>query len=224
MSLFILSRNFCRVALLLVAMFVVTACSSNKLVPTYEGEELSPEGYAVLVAPENISLLSVNGRDVPTYMLANISTSYALKPGLTNVLFKYESIWSKGGSRASDSPRSEKVESQPLYVSFEAKAGESYNFAFLKPGNVREAKALVADISISLNSSDSALVGQSVVYQGESLEASESAIFESNGAQQENAVVNVGDSNLSPLEALKALWPAASAKEKKAFLVWAFQE
>ena len=223
MSLSIFSRNFFRIALLLVAVLMVSACSSNKLVPTYEGDVLSRDQHAVLVAPDNISLLSVNGRDVPTYMLADISTSYALKPGLTKVLFKYESIWSKGGARSSDTPRSEKVESLPLYVSFEAKAGESYNFSYLEPGNVREAKALVADITINLNSSDSTLVGQSVIYQDESLKASGGDMFAADSVQQASEA-NLDTANLSPLEALKALWPAASAKEKKAFLVWAFQE
>ena len=83
-----------RVFVLLISLTLL-GCTSDKIVKTYDGKILAKDEVAVLTAPQNITLLSVNGKEVQQYLLSNLDVNYALKAGENLVVFKYESIWSK---------------------------------------------------------------------------------------------------------------------------------
>ena len=225
MRFLLLSQQLTKLFAVISLVILLVACSGGKIVSTYEGDVLPQESLAVLTASENISLLSVNGKAVPTYLLTSLETRYALKPGLNQVVFKYESVWARAGARGEDGSRSEKVESSELMVEIDTKAGESYGFSFMMPDNVREARRLAADLSVSVHDSAKVLVAQSTVVvpvQAGDVSVSATSPILTDGSEVE--LVGKAITDASVLTSLKAVWARASEKEKKAFLAWAFQE
>lgn len=213
--------------LLLVCLSVfMSACSSNKLVKTYEGEPLPDASVAVLTAPENITLLSVNGKAVTQYLLSNLEVNYALQEGENLVVFQYESIWGKARRDEETGSRADVVQSEPLEVLINAKAGKRYSFSFMPAGNVREAKVLAASFMAQIIDENKDLVAESVALGAyakakDQRVAKEKALLADKVDSEKRAADSSG---LSVSEKLKALWSQANAEEKKAFMVWVFQE
>lgn len=213
--------------LLLVCLSVfLSACSSNKLVKTYEGALLAESSVAVLTAPENITLLSVNGKAVTQYLLSNLEVSYALREGENLIVFQYESIWGKAIKDEETGSRAELVKSEPLEVLIDAQAGQRYNFSFLPASNVREAKILAASFVAQIVDENKNLVAESVAYglhqaEKDERKAKEQILLAEKTDKLEQAKET---ESLSVIDQLKALWPQASPEQKKAFMVWVFQE
>jgi uncharacterized protein YccT (UPF0319 family) len=211
-------HRFSLPALMLLISFVLFGCTSDKIVKTYKGKILSKDAIAVLTAPENITLLSVNGSDVQQYLLSNLSVNYGLKSGENLVVFKYESIWSKAIRDKETGSRVDVVTSQPLEVLISATPGAKYNFNFVPASNVREAKILAANFVAQVVDENKNLITESVAlntYQKE-----KDALVQ---GQKVKGIINEGLGSVSVIEQLKQLWPLASAAEKKAFLVWVFE-
>lgn len=211
-------HRFSLPALMLLISFVLFGCTSDKIVKTYKGKILSKDAIAVLTAPENITLLSVNGSDVQQYLLSNLSVNYGLKSGENLVVFKYESIWSKAIRDKETGSRVDVVTSQPLEVLISATPGAKYNFNFVPASNIREAKILAANFVAQVVDENKNLITESVAlntYQKE-----KDALVQ---GQKVKGIINEGLGSVSVIEQLKQLWPLASAAEKKAFLVWVFE-
>ena len=211
-------HRFSLPALMLLISFVLFGCTSDKIVKTYKGKILSEDAIAVLTAPENITLLSVNGSDVQQYLLSNLSVNYGLKSGENLVVFKYESIWSKAIRDKETGSRVDVVTSQPLEVLISATPGAKYNFNFVPASNIREAKILAANFVAQVVDENKNLITESVAlntYQKE-----KDALVQ---GQKVKGIINEGLGSVSVIEQLKQLWPLASAAEKKAFLVWVFE-
>ena len=202
---------------LLVAIFlssVLAACSSNKLVKTYEGDALPTKDVATLEAGENISIVTVNGERVPDYLLSNISVNYGLKPGQNVIVFQYESIWGKA-KKGKEGARSEVVESKLREVVINAKAGAKYSFRYENAGNLKDARLLAEGFEADI-----------VNQKGKVLASSQDV--QDRSAKSEQVAVSLGTDTsraegLPAIEAIKVLWEDLSAEEKKSFLKWAFQ-
>jgi uncharacterized protein YccT (UPF0319 family) len=199
--------------LLILSMLFLMACSTGKIVKTYEGDALSAEQLTVLIAPENIVVLSVNGNRVKRYLLSDLNVSYGLKPGENLVVFQYESVWAKTIREDKDAPRSVKITSEPKEVLIDAKAGEKLHFRFKDSENVREARALSEVFEAELIDSKLNVIAQSTNVGS----------HENHKAEEKN-IAQTQTSDLATVDALKVLWGAASAEEKKTFLSWAFQK
>lgn len=212
-------------ALMLFMSLILFGCASDKIVKTYEGKALANDAIAILTAPENITLLSVNGVEVQQYLLSNIDVNYGLKVGENIVVFKYHSIWGRAKKDQETGSRVDVVESEPLEVRIIAKPGAKYSFSFLPAGNVREAKELASSFVVQVVDEQKSLVAESVAlntYQKEKdqvLQKEQALLLE----KQADSRVSKSVNGLTVIEQLKALWPNASADEKKAFLVWVFQ-
>lgn len=212
-------------ALIFFMSLILFGCASDKIVKTYEGKALSNDAIAILNAPENITLLSVNGIEVQQYLLSNIDVNYGLKMGENIVVFKYESIWSKAKKDQETGSRVDVVESEPLEVRILAKPGSKYNFSFLPANNVREAKQLASNFSAQIVDEQKNLIAESVAlntYQTEKeqrLQKEQAMLLDKKTVKTTS--VNIDD--LPIIEQLKVLWPSANADEKKAFLLWVFQ-
>lgn len=208
--------------------FLVSGCSSNKIVKTYSGSTLPNQAISILTAPENITLLSVNEQAVPQYLLSNLDVNYGLKAGDNLIVFKYESIWSKTKRDEETGVRVETVESEPLSVVIPAKAGERYSFNFMSANNVREAREMAAHFVAQVVDEKQNLITESVLFSDYQKtvadQQSKEKALELNEAVAEKITLDQGSNNLSILERLKLIWPTASADEKKAFLVWVFQK
>lgn len=201
---------------------VVVACSSGTIVKTYEGDSMAKEQVAVLTAPENISLISVNGKKVPKYLLSSINVNYGLKPGTNVVVFGYESVWAIPG-KTEDGQRSELAESGPKEVVIDAVAGAQYNFQFTEAENIREARELAQNFKAEIVDANKTIVASSTdtgVY-APPVEKSANAILSRVAADSGSA--DDSSNKLPTLEGLKVLWKNASADDKKEFLKWAFE-
>lgn len=196
---------------------VLVACSTGKVVKTYEGDVMSNEQLAIMTAPENIVVVSINGKRVKKYLLSDLNVNYGLKPGDNLVVFQYESVWAKAVRGDQDDPRSEVVASARKEVLITANAGEKLTFRFENANNVREARSLAEQFEAEVIDDKLNVVARSAEV-GRYAKAAKKKIAENeNNLQGETA-------QLPTLDALKVLWAAASAEEKKTFLTWAFQK
>lgn len=198
---------------LIVASLFLGACSSGKLVKTYEGDAMPDSQVATLTAGENIVLLSVNGQRVPDYLLSSISVNYGLKPGKNVVVFQYESVWAQA-KRGEDGRSSEAVESERREVELDVAAGDKLTFRYGTASNIREAQALAATFEAEVTDQH----GRVVAASRDVTVAKPTTFAESGGGFTGKAT-----SGLPAIEAIKVLWEDLSADEKKDFLKWAFQ-
>lgn len=202
-----------RVVLLCLAVFTVSACSTGKIVKAYEGDDRPSDQIAVLTAPENIRVVAIDGKKMPTYMLSGITTDYGLLPGKHVIEFEYEGVWAI--SKPDEEGRTSKnIVSQPREVSLNASSGEAFTFHFDRPENLTEAEALAANFVAQLVDKTGAVVGRSEV------KAEEKVVDPALSAELQGSDAA---SQMSKLDALKTLWATMSAEDKKAFLSWAFQ-
>jgi len=195
----------------LLVFLVVSGCSTGRLVKTYEGAILNDSEVGKLTAPENISLISVNGQALPSYLLPNLNVNYALETGENVVVFQYESVWGKA-KKGENGARSESVVSEQKEVLIDVVPGEAYTFSYLKPSNVREARKFADDFSVSVYDAGNNLVAESKQLNYHAL-LSQSLV-------KGEVVARVGDA----VDKLKLLWSTVTAEEKKVFLAWVFQE
>lgn len=209
-------NRFSSLALMLVISLVLFGCASDKIVKTYKGKVLADDDIAVLTAPENITLLSVNGHGVQQYLLSNLSVNYGLKEGENLVVFKYESIWSKAKRDEETGSRVDVVESQPLEVLIQATPGAKYNFNFEPAVNIREAKILASNFVAQVVDENKKLITESVALN--TYQKTKDALV-----QEQKVSASDGLGSVSVIEQLKQLWPSATAEEKKAFLAWVFK-
>lgn len=198
-----------------LAIAMLSGCSSNKPVKTYEGDDLAADEVAILSVGENVALLSVNGERVPDYLLSNISVDYALKPGENVVVFQYESIWGKA-KIGKDGTSSEVVESKPREVVIKARPGDKLSFRYESAENVREARALAADF-------DADVVNQKGKVVASSQDVRKRKPLVAGVTNQSAGAGTEAEEGLPAIEAMKVLWSDLSAEEKKSFLKWAFQ-
>jgi uncharacterized protein YccT (UPF0319 family) len=204
-----------KLVLLVSALFLV-ACSTGQVVKTYEGEALGVEQQAILMAPENIVVLSINGKKMKNYLLSDLNTSYGLKPGKNLVVFRSESVWAKAIREERDAPRSERIVSEPKEIMLNVKAGDKLSFKFERGRNAREARVLAEGFKADVIDSKFNIVATSV----------ESGTFKTLRGENNNesSKLMAETSALQTLDALKVLWSAATAEEQKSFLSWAFQK
>lgn len=212
-------------ALMLFMSLILLACTSGKIVKTYEGKVLPQAEVAVLTASENISIQSVNGVEVQQYLLSNLEVNYGLKAGENLIVFQYESIWSKAKKDEETGSRVDVVKSKPLEVRIVAKPGAKYTFSFMPASNVREAKQLASSFEAQIVDEQKNLVAESVALnthkkEQEQLMAKEQSLLLEARVAKSQAL---GTDKMLVIDQLKAIWPSASAEEKKAFLVWVFQ-
>jgi len=204
---------------LIALALTMVACSSGKVVKTYEGDALPSNALATLTAGENLVLISVNDKPVPEYLLSNIEVNYGLKPGKNKVVFQYESVWARARV-GEDGERSELVLSKQREVDIDAKPGAKLSFRYPEADNVREARALAASFDAEVVNKAGKVVARShdvTKVQADEMPASLTA---SAGAVSDAPVAGPA---LPASEAIRVLWGKMTREEQKQFLQWAFQ-
>jgi len=204
-------------------------------VQTWEGEKLAPEQSAVLKVPEDISIVSVNGKSMSSYLVNNMALDYLLKPGVTNVQFRYESVWASGtkeeGRNKPFIARSELRE-----VTFDVAAGKTYAFAFEHPADRISATSvaqgfqasIVADGVVLANSMQPTAKMAAPAGAVQNSASVAAPVIASNATAINSAAINstataAPASSVGKMDAIKLLWGDLSAQEKKEFLRWAFK-
>lgn len=216
---------FRSLSIIFLISLALLGCATGKVVKTYEGKALPDDAIAILTAPENITLISVNGVEVQQYLLSNLKVNYGLKAGENLVVFKYESIWSKAKKDQETGARVDVVESEPMEVLIPAKPGGKYNFSFVPAENIREAKILASHFSAQVIDQNKNLVTTAVALNTH--QKAKDALLQEQQAlllsKQNDLSVPKSVGSEAVINQLKQLWLAADADEKKAFLAWVFQ-
>lgn len=202
-----------RISLVWLSVFLLSACSTGKIVKTYEGDDRPADQIAVLTAPENIRVVAINGSEMPTYLLSGITTDYGLLPGEHLIEFEYEGVWAISKPDA-EGNKSRKVTSAPRQARITVAPGQAFTFRFERPENLSQAEALAADFKAQIVDAAGVAVTDSFV----KIEAAPIVEAHNSAAQ-----ANTTPASVSKLDALKTLWTTMSAEDKKAFLSWAFQ-
>ncbi|MEX2476077.1 DUF2057 family protein [Marinobacter sp.] len=186
------------VVFLLTALLVSGCSSSMTRVQTWEGEATTA-GSALLKAPGEIRVASVNGRAMESFLMDDLALDYDLLPGETQVVFSSKTIWAKAGVVRSGESKVHVIETEPHVVSFTAQAGETYRFQFAKPNSRRDAETMIENFT-------GAIVNEA---------GDEVASFELWDGQV--------PASGNDLEQMKAVWQRASEEDKRSFLRWAFE-
>lgn len=216
MSMCHVSRVFKLVALML--SFAVAGCASSLTrIDTWQGNPVGAEDPAVLKAPGEIKVASVNGRSMTNFLLDDLALDYGLLPGENEVVFTYKTIWARAGVVRDGESKVHTVESDRQVVRFDAQPGAVYQFRYDKPSSRQQAEAMIPDFSAAIVGADGERVAQSSAWDGEAQsEAARTPLSHAVGAGE-------SDAGSSTLDQLKALWEEASEDDKRMFLRWAFE-
>ena len=160
---FLMRRFFTRWVAVLPLVFLV-GCSSTTLIKTYDGPKVDVSRSAVLSTTGGIEIISVNGQEVKTYLIPELDLNYQILPGQNSVVFTHETLWAKPGKREEGESNSELIVTEPMQMSFNAKAGEVYSFVFGYPENRAEASEFAKTFKATLVDSSEGFVAESTLY------------------------------------------------------------
>ncbi|MDX1634707.1 MAG: DUF2057 family protein [Marinobacter sp.] len=229
------SRHTFPAMTVVVLSMLLGACSSSlKRVQTWEGQAAQPGQVAVLKTPGDITVQSVNGREVGNFLMDDLALEYELLPGRNTIVFVHETIWAKKTVVRDGESKVHNVTSGPRQVVIDAKPGEVYTFDLPELSDRSEAEAYARNFNVAVTNESGRVVARSEVYQPQapSLPTLPSAgnVADNSGSQQAPApqagaaaTAPQGGERLPTVEALKLMWERASAEEKREFLRWAFE-
>lgn len=197
---------------LAAALAVLTGCAASGPLKTYEGPARAATETAIVTAPEQIEVMSIDGREPPPNFLRS-QTQLALLPGEHVLSLRYVELFQL---TADDH---DVVRSRQAALRFSARAGGRYRLE-LPPGkmNHEAAQEFAKAPSFKLVSAQDDVVTESTPiksYAEASLIDTIGKAFESQG-EPERPVTN--------LDLLKDVWGRSSEDEKKAFRSWLDQQ
>lgn len=227
----------------LLMMLSATGCSTNQLLKTWNGPDLAAGQVGILHAPADVEVVSVNGKDMTSYLLKDLALNYQLYPGVNQVLFKYRSLWAKTGRVDNGESKADLIESALQQVTIDVQPGADYTFAFSRPADKAGALVRAESFKANLLDANQRVVAASVAYVApapQPLQAQQGQIQQGQAQQPltvlhcpppaESATVVSGQAaaaspatSLPTSEGLKVLWEQATSEEKKEFLRWAFK-
>jgi len=210
--------RFFKLAALMMSVVLVGCASSAARINTWEGNPQEAANPAVLTAPGEIQIKSVNGQSMTTYLIDDLELDYGLLPGDNEVVFTYKTIWANAGVVENGESKVHTIESKPQVARFSAEAGASYQFEYDKPSNRRDAEAMMENFSADIVTADGQKVVSSTDWDGKSAFAQARTPVSFSGESS-------GSSNVSGdrLGQLKTIWADATEEEKRSFLRWAFE-
>ncbi|MBE0485978.1 DUF2057 family protein [Marinobacter sp.] len=215
MSIRYVSRVFTLLALTL--SFAVAGCASSLTrIDTWQGNPAGADTPAVLKAPGQINVTTVNGRSVTNFLVSDLALDYGLLPGENELVFTYKTIWARTGVVRDGESKVHTVESERQRVRFDAQPGMVYRFEFDKPSSRQQAEAMMEDFSAAIVTEEGGVVARSVLWDGTVVDAPRTALSSSAEGYESEA-------EDTALDRLKSLWGEASEEEKRTFLRWAFE-
>ena len=146
------------------SLIFLAGCSSTSLVKTYDGPKVDVSRSAVLSTSGGIEILSVNGQEVKSYLMPQLDINYQILPGQNSVVFTHETLWAKSGKKEDGESNSELIVTEPMQMTFNAKAGEVYSFVFGHPENRAEATDFAKTFKATLVDSSEGFIAESTLY------------------------------------------------------------
>ena len=202
----------------LISVVMVGCASTVARVDTWEGQLPATTKPAVLQAPGEIQVVSVNGRNMTNFLIEDLALDYGLLPGENEVVFRYKTIWAKSGVVRNGESKVHVIESGTQVARFKASPDAVYGFEFNKPASRQEAEAMMESFSAKIVAGNGTVVAVSEEWDGQSRLTDNRTPVPASGVESTGLPQEGGT-----LEKLKAIWADASDEDKKAFLRWAFE-
>ncbi|MEL0028692.1 MAG: DUF2057 domain-containing protein, partial [Perlucidibaca sp.] len=135
------------VAAISLLVTLASGCSTlirGNEVALYSGPELSQAQVATVIAPEEVQLLALDGKELPVSLFGTRETRFALLPGEHVFSLRY------AGFFQINSENHDVVRSRPLALRFVARAGETYRFDYASPRDVDSAREFAKNAELTL--------------------------------------------------------------------------
>lgn len=224
---------------ILALAVALTACQGGKIHQTYEGPAKSVNEISTLNVPQEFNVMFIDKKKFGATLYSG-DTKISFLPGPHHIIIYYKDFLEAPGDE------SERVESKPISINFNAVAGQQYRINFKKPNNLEEARAYSKNPSIEFvdmttNTNIAANIEYNLytrsffseIFSGENNAAAESAPVATAEITAPSVPIpvmaaprdttNAGsntDANGRALEMLKYWWETASEDQKKAFQEW----
>lgn len=223
-------------AILAMTLVLLSACSTNPEVQLYEGHKRSKAEIITVRAPVELEILSINDRRIEgaSTMFAFGSRDLQLLPGEYRIVAFYKNLFDISPDQH------QIVKSDPSIFTVNGNPGDVFLLNFEKPQNLKTAKAMAKDFTgwtenlssgakvaskpsgFILSSGFIGLTGAAASTQQEAVSsvapADSSADTEANAASQKPTTGSLG-----ALQSLQENWNAASAEQRREFLLWMSQ-
>jgi uncharacterized protein YccT (UPF0319 family) len=208
--------------ILVIFLLGLTACQSQPTFQAYPGPaKPAAEGASVFI-PKEFNLLNVNGDSYNQPLMGN-GTLVRLLPGSHKIVIKYLDFWTINADNV------ERVESQPMLLSFDAKAGETYRIVSQEFNDVETAKAFVNNPEVDIISdSTKTSVATDIKYHLEDkglvaafLDTLSSGDTPAPAPAADEAPRSTGE---PALEMLKYWWQKADAQQQEDFMKWVVEK
>ncbi|MCP5208762.1 MAG: DUF2057 family protein [Hahellaceae bacterium] len=181
-----------------VLMLVIVGCSGNYPIQTYDGSKLPDDQVSILKAPEDIDVVSIDGKEMTSYLLENLAIDYYFLPGPHVIVFKYSGVWSAPGVKKDDErPPVDLVESKLLQITLNAEAGKVYTFDYPVPQTRTQAFDVAKVFEARIKDKDG------LVAKSESYDPKKSAAVVATTAAAAASVTNVAATEAPVAEATK---------------------
>ncbi|GGC82823.1 DUF2057 family protein [Marinobacter halophilus] len=204
--------------LAVVVSFTLAGCASSVTrIDTWQGDPVEADNPAVLKAPGEIQMITVNGRKMTNFLISDLALDYGLLPGQNDVVFTYKTIWARTGVVRDGESKVHTIESERQRVSFDAQPGAVYRFQFDRPSSRQQAEAMMKTFSAAIVSDTGEVAGRSELWDGKAMADAPRTPVSSSKVDDETGVAD------TPLDRLKSVWSEASEEEKRTFLRWAFE-
>tara|TARA_R110002073_G_scaffold68403_1_gene170007 strand:- start:126229 stop:126948 length:720 start_codon:yes stop_codon:yes gene_type:complete len=222
-------------AALVVTLALLSACSTNPEIQLYDGHKRSKAEIMTVRAPVELEILSINDRRIEgaSTMFAFGSRDLQLLPGEYRIVAFYKNLFDTSPDQH------EIVKSDPSIFTVNGNPGDVFLLNFDKPQNLEAAKAMAKDFTgwtENLSSGakiaskpsgfilSSGFIGLTSAATSTQQEAVSSVAPENSSATEGNsASQKPTTSNLGALQSLQENWNAASAEERREFLLWMSQ-
>lgn len=204
-------RRFKQGVVLVLVMMGLTACATQGPLKVYEGPARAASELVLVSVPEEIEIMSVDGREPPpSFLKSNVVLS--LLPGEHVFSLRYVELFQITADEH------EVVRSKQAALRFTAKAGSTYKLEMPKQTTRDAARAFAKDPKFSIvNKGDGSAIESAPIksYAEASLIDSINKAF--TGSTTEAAPV-------TNLDLLKDVWTRTTAEERKAFRTWQDQQ
>lgn len=220
-----------------LTLALLGACSSNPEVQLYEGHKRSKAEIITVRAPVELEILSINDRRIEgaSTMFAFGSRDLQLLPGQYRIVAYYKNLFDTSPEQH------EIVKSDPSIFTVNGKAGDVFLLNFDKPRTLDAAKTMAKDFTgwtenlkngekvaskpsgLILSSGFIGLTGAATPTEPETVSSVAPEANTETGPAEETASQKTTTDSAGTLQTLQQNWNAASAEERREFLLWMSQ-
>ncbi len=187
--------------LLLIMLYMVTACAGPQNLRLYNGPSIGTENEANLILPIEFEILELDGQTVSAnkQVFRNHPLTIQLTPGLHTLILKYSNTWQL------DADNHDTLSTGNLVFKVTLQAQESLNIKTPDIHHYKKAKRFIIAPKVYLYSKQQSVLGSHI--------------------KKENPLILKNDSTANivkyaNLKQLKFWWRQASRYEKNEFLKW----